>query len=196
MKNPQIIFRNMPYSDFVYKNIEKKAKNLQHFFPNIMTCKVSAEAPHHHHHRGNLYRVRIDIRVPDRELVTNRGKTRRHDHENIYVAIRDAFERAKRLLQNHASRRRGRVKYHQPPSHGKVEAVFPHMDYGTIVTADRGPVYFHRHSLLNGTLENLHAGTELRFNLQQGLDGPQASCVRIIGKHHPVNRPFDKRKTP
>lgn len=43
----------------------------------------------HHHHKGNLYHVRIDITTPRNELVVSREH---HDeHENVYVAIRDAF---------------------------------------------------------------------------------------------------------
>jgi ribosome-associated translation inhibitor RaiA len=43
--------------------------------------------------------VRIDLKVPGKEIVVNRD----HD-EDIYVALRDAFDVARRQLEDHARR--------------------------------------------------------------------------------------------
>jgi len=51
--------------------------------------------------------VRIDIKVPGSEIVVNRDK-----HEDIYVALRDAFDAAKRQVEEFGRRQRGDVKRH------------------------------------------------------------------------------------
>jgi cold shock CspA family protein len=45
-------------------------------------------------------------------------------------------------------------------------------------------IYFHRNSVLNRDLDTLEIGTEVRFAEEMGNEGPQASSVSVIGKHH------------
>jgi ribosome-associated translation inhibitor RaiA len=52
--------------------------------------------------------VRIDIGVAGGEIVVNR------DHaEDVYVALRDAFDAANRKLEDYARKLRGDVKKHE-----------------------------------------------------------------------------------
>ena len=63
--------------------------------------------PHKHNHQGREFVVRLDIKVPGGELVVN------HEHNaDAHVAVRDAFDAAKRKLQDYARRQRGEVKRH------------------------------------------------------------------------------------
>ncbi|MGH6866650.1 MAG: HPF/RaiA family ribosome-associated protein [Methyloceanibacter sp.] len=115
----EISFRNMDPSPAVEARIRKKAEKLERFHDRIIGCSVVVEAPHRHHHKGKLYSVRIDISVPGRELVVDRAKPADHAHEDVYVALRDAFEAATRQLEEHSRRIRGDVKTHAAP--GAVE---------------------------------------------------------------------------
>ncbi|MCZ7653225.1 MAG: HPF/RaiA family ribosome-associated protein [Rhodocyclaceae bacterium] len=72
-----------------------------------MGCHVTVELPHKHHHQGKQHNVRIDIKVPGSEIVVNRDK-----HEDIYVALRDAFDAAKRQVEEYGRRQRGDAKHH------------------------------------------------------------------------------------
>jgi ribosome-associated translation inhibitor RaiA len=75
MQKPlQISFRGTAHSDAVEKNIRARAKKLDKFHDRIMACRVIVEAPHRHHHKGNMYQVRIDITVPEGELVVSRNR--------------------------------------------------------------------------------------------------------------------------
>lgn len=56
------------------------------------------ESPHHHQHKGNTYRVSIDVTVPEGEIVVGRHNGRDNAHEDVYVALRDAFEALGRKL--------------------------------------------------------------------------------------------------
>ena len=114
----QITFRGFPHSDAVEAKIHEKVNKLEQFFPHIMHCQIVVEAEHHHHHKGNLYDVRIDLTVPDKEIVVSQKKHDDHSHEDIYVAIRDAFNAARRQLEDYVRVRRGDIKSHEAASRG------------------------------------------------------------------------------
>jgi cold shock CspA family protein len=59
-------------------------------------------------------------------------------------------------------------------------------DFGRIRSADGRYVYFHRNSVINADFESLQEGDEVRFDEEAGDEGPQASTVRVIGRHHIV----------
>jgi ribosomal subunit interface protein len=105
----QITIRDMEHSEALETHIRDKVNKLDEFFDRIMSCRVVVEMPHKHHHQGKHFNVRLDIGVPGSELVVNR------DHaEDVYVALRDAFDAAKRQLEDYARKMRGDVKTHQP----------------------------------------------------------------------------------
>jgi len=189
MKQPvQITFRDIPPSEFVEARIQEKTKKLEQFYDQIISTRVVVESPHSHQHKGNLFHVCIDITVPDGELVVNRAPKDHHAHEDVYVAIRDAFDAAKRQLQEYSRKRRGKVKSHQAPAHGMVSEIISGEDYGRIATPDGRDVYFHRNSLIDDNYDELQIGDHVRFAEEAGDNGPQASTVHMIGKHHIVER--------
>ena len=114
MQQPlQITFRGMAHSDAVESRIRLKAAALERFYNHITSCHVTVDAPHQRHHKGNLYAVRIDLQLPDKEIVVGRGRRHDHAHEDVYVAIRDTFDAAVRQLEDYARRRAGKVKRHE-----------------------------------------------------------------------------------
>jgi ribosomal subunit interface protein len=177
----------MEPSAAVEANIREKAGKLEQFYDRIMSCRVVVEVPHGHQHQGRLYQVRIDLGVPDGELVVSHEHHHRdHAHEDVYVAIRDAFDAMKRQLEDYARKRRGKVKQHEAPGGGHVISLHPEEDYGKIETPDGRVIYFHRNSVLNNEFDRLEVGTEVRFAEEAGEQGPQASSVTLVGKHHVV----------
>lgn len=133
----QITFRNMAPSAAIEKHVHEKAAKLDSFCDRITSCRVIVEAPHRHHHKGKAFQVRLDLSVPGREIVINRAPKRlsaaksaegrqvekdlvenhrpsKHAaHEDLYVAIRDAFNAAGRKLQDHMRRQSGAIKLHE-----------------------------------------------------------------------------------
>lgn len=187
MKQPlQITFRDMPHSDAVEANIRERVAKLDEFYEQIMACHVVIEQPHAHHRQGKLFRVSIDLTLPDGELLVNRSAQENHAHEDAYVAIRDAFKSLRRQLQDFARKQRGKVKKHEIPGHGKISAIISDQDFGRILTADGREIYFHRNSLVDGEFDALTIGSEVRFVEEHGNEGPQASTVHLLGKHHIV----------
>ena len=202
MKLPlQITFRNMESSRIVEKWIRAEAAKLETFYNQIMGCHVAVEIPHGHHRQGKPYHIRIDLILPGKELVIKREPnlsnwTRRvgeaevskrleveTPHKSLRLAIHDAFKVAGRRLQDFARRQRGDVKSHEPIPEARVCKLLRDEGYGFCVTDDGREIYFHKDSVLNRALGRLRVGTTVSFVEEQGEKGPQASTVRIIGKH-------------
>lgn len=178
----QLTFRNMPPSEAVEAHIREKAAKLDLFCDRIMSCRVIVEAPHRRHHKGKLYHVRIDMTAPGGELQVNREPTKHSSHEDVYVAIRDAFDAARRKLQDYTRRQRGAVKLHEALPHARVVRLFPEEGFGFLEVADGREIYFHRNSVLDSGFDRLEIGTEVHFVEEQGEKGPQASTVTLV-KH-------------
>jgi ribosomal subunit interface protein len=113
MKTPlKITYRNIASSPALSARIRKKVEELERFHPRMIGCHVLVEEPHRRHHKGRLYHVRIEVHVPTETIVVSRDPELAHEHEDVYVALRDAFEAAVRRLEDLARRRRGEVKQH------------------------------------------------------------------------------------
>lgn len=178
----QITFRDIPPSEAIEAAIREKAQKLERYFDRITSMRVTVEAPHKHHHKGKLYEISIDITVPGHEIVVSKDNHDKHQHEDIYVSIRDAFAAAQRQLDSYVGKMRGEVKSHEVPAHGRVIEMTP--DHGIILTHDGREVYFHHNSVLNEEFDKLEKGAEVRFAEEVGEKGPKASTVQVIGKHH------------
>ncbi|MBI3995678.1 MAG: HPF/RaiA family ribosome-associated protein [Nitrospirae bacterium] len=179
MKLPlQITVRNASVSDVVKNEIRDRAVKLEQFSNNIMGCRVTVDSPHRHQHQGMQYAVQIDLTVRGFELVV-----KRQPHEDIYVAVRDAFDAARRRLEGYECRLRGEVKNHEAPSLARVSKLFQDEGYGFLETPDGYEVYFHRNSVLGDAYDRLTVGSEVRFVEEEGEKGPQASTVEVFRKH-------------
>lgn len=176
----QITFRGFPHSDAVEAEVRDKAAKLEQFYPRITGCRVVVEAEHHHHHQGNLYHVRIDLRIPGRHIVVRREHHDNHAREDVYVVIRDAFDAARRRLEEHARQRRGVVKRHAPAPRGTVARL--EGDHGYIQLADGREVYFHHNSLANGAFGQLSVGTAVKVSITEDKDSARATAVRLIAR--------------
>jgi ribosomal subunit interface protein len=108
MQSPlQITQHNLSLSDVAEQRIRSQVAKLEQFCGRIISCHVTVDAPHHHKHKGECYDVKITIAVPGEELVI-----RHEPDEDLYVAIRDAFDAARRKLQEHVERRSGEARLH------------------------------------------------------------------------------------
>jgi cold shock CspA family protein/ribosome-associated translation inhibitor RaiA len=180
----QVTFRSTPPSKAVEAHIREKADKLDMFYNRIMGCRVVVEAPHRRHHKGKRYHVRIDMTVPGGKLVVNREPSKHIEYEDVYVAVRDAFDAARRQLQNYARRQRKEVKTHELIPHAYVGKLFLEKGFGFLELPDGREVYFHRNSVLEMPFDLMEVGMEVHFAEEQGEKGPQASTVRPIRKHH------------
>ena len=103
----QITARNLEMTDAIDAAVRKRADKLEQFSDCITSCRVVVECPHRHHHKGVLYNVHIDLTLPGKELVITREPA-----EDLYVAIRDAFDAATRQVREYMQKKSGHVKNH------------------------------------------------------------------------------------
>jgi len=123
----EVTFRHMEPSAAAEARIAEKVAKLEQFFSQLTRCHVIVEAPHEHNRQGKLFQASIDLTVPGGELLVTRGHNHQsHAHEDLYVAIRDAFDAAKRRLEDYARQQRGDVKQHAQPQVGaRVDELEP-----------------------------------------------------------------------
>ncbi len=74
------------------------------------------ETAHRHGQNGKIHHVKIEIGLPGkRDVIINREPEQNHAHENLNVAIRDAFDKARHKLQDAAAKMSGDVKARNVP---------------------------------------------------------------------------------
>ncbi len=174
----QITVRDVPHSEAVEAHVRQKAEKLEEFSGHIMSCRVVVEMPHKHSHQGRQYNVRLDIGVPGREIVVNR------DHsEDVYIAIRDAFDAAKRQLEEHVRVTRRDTKTHVPELVGRVVRLSRPEGIGFIAGPDGTEYYFSSADVVTPRFEQLREGDEVKFIEEVAGEGMQARRVSI-GHHH------------
>ncbi|MBI5164988.1 MAG: ribosome-associated translation inhibitor RaiA [Magnetospirillum sp.] len=110
----QITFHGIDHSDAVEERVREKVGKLEQFYDRITSCRVAIESHHRNvsnlHHKGEPFHIRIDLKVPGTELVVKRDPKDSHVNEDIYVALRDAFQAMERQLKEFATRQRETAK--------------------------------------------------------------------------------------
>lgn len=108
----QVTYRHVEKSEAIERTVRVKAERLRRFAPDLIRCAVTIEAPHLQHQKGNVYQVRVHLTLPGSEVVITSEPTLDHAHEELEVAVRDAFHAARRNLMDQVRLRRGDIKRH------------------------------------------------------------------------------------
>jgi cold shock CspA family protein len=194
----------MPHSAELEAEILDRISRLEKFYEGLVSCRVLVEVPHRHRRDGRHFHVTIELTVPNGEAIVISHEPSLHgplkdtgsaehlkgsetDAVRRYgrVAVHDAFNLARRRLQDFARRQRKAVKSHEMPAHGVVAEISPVEGFG-FIEADGKHIYFNRSSVLDAAFDQLAVGKAVAFVEEKGEKGPQASTVRMLGKHHYV----------
>ena len=130
MRPVQISFRKMRVVPALEQAIHSRVAWLESFYPAVAGCRVLLEVPHRHRTRGRRVHVRVELSLPGEDVVVDhqpavdvaaRAAIRKSDesdgrHKNALVAIHDAFDVARRRLEDAARRQRGDVKTPRRPT--------------------------------------------------------------------------------
>ena len=173
----QITFQDISHSDALDTAIREKAAKLEEFYPRMMSCRVVLQEKRRHKQQGRLFNVRIDLGVPGHELAVNRD-----NDEDVFMALRDAFDAARRMLEDELRLQRQDVKHHELPAHGHITRLDSERRSGLIETTDGGEAYFSAENVASPPFENLEVGQEVQFLLEPGKDTLLAKRV-TAGKH-------------
>jgi cold shock CspA family protein len=185
MQTPvEIDFQGMEARPDLRAAIDRQVAALEDRFGRITAGRVVLKAPGGHHRTGGLFEINIHLALPEGRVV-NIGRTPQNDerHADINYALNDAFKRARRQLQDHVRKLQGQVKQHEGLPLGTVAELDPLGEFGFIETDDGREIYFHRNSVLNGGIADLALGARVSFAEEMGEKGPQASTVKLMGKH-------------
>lgn len=98
----QISLHGVEHSDALYNAIKEKATKLERYYAHVTSCRVVLELTARHKRKGKQYSARIDLKTPGGEIAV----THQHD-EDLQIALREAFDAARRRLEDYARTQRG-----------------------------------------------------------------------------------------
>lgn len=102
----QITFRGMSPSPAIESLIRQRSERMERFNDRIIRCHVVVGVPHRHSRKGREFTVHLDITTPRGEIAVSRDSKRDGAHEELDIAVRDAFDVATRRLEEEARRHR------------------------------------------------------------------------------------------
>lgn len=95
----QVVYHNIDQSDALTENVNKRIEKLKRFSNDIIGGRVVLDSPHNNHHKGKVFSVTVEIHTSGKEVIVRQGQHDKPAHEDIYVAVRDAFNVAERQLK-------------------------------------------------------------------------------------------------
>jgi hypothetical protein len=128
----QVTFRGLAHDEALEGDVRERVAWLEQFYAGIVRCRVVVELPHRHRRDGRHFHVRIDVTVPGGPPIAvshepslhgrsrDTGRETQHKANEIEsvrryagVAVHEAFDAARRRLEDFAREQRGDVKTHE-----------------------------------------------------------------------------------
>ena len=110
----QIVFHNIDQSDAIIDSVNKRIEKLRRFKSDIIGGRVVLDSPHNNHHKGKVYSVTLELHTPSKPVVVTQEQHDNHAHEDLYVAIRDAFNAAERQIKSVDKKHRKEAVHKNP----------------------------------------------------------------------------------
>lgn len=93
----QITFHGLRPTEALKQEVRDRIAWLEQFYSPLIGCRVRLQVPHRHHSRGRHMHVTIEMTIPRHPPVV---VTYEPSLEGARVAIREAFDAARRRLQD------------------------------------------------------------------------------------------------
>jgi ribosomal subunit interface protein len=107
MQSVKITYRGLEKTEEIDDLVTDYSARLEKFCDHINRCDVAIEQPNHAHHKGNPFRVRIDVTVSrGHELVAEETQKDNGAHEPLTKVIHDAFKTMERQLRHLVEKQR------------------------------------------------------------------------------------------
>ena len=113
----QIVYHNIEQTEAISEAVQKRIDKLERYCDHIISGRVVLDCPHNNHHKGKVYAVTLEIHTPELEVRVNQGQHDNHAHEDLYIAIRDAFNAAERQFKSIDK------KHRATPLHQEIETM-------------------------------------------------------------------------
>jgi ribosomal subunit interface protein len=101
MRTIQITLHNVRRSPALSARIRELGERLENHWAEMIHCRVSVGQEAGPGPKGRLFNVSVRVRLPDRELVSTA-----QSGEDVYAALREAFDSMRRQLTEAAPLRR------------------------------------------------------------------------------------------
>lgn len=175
---PEITYKNLQPTDRIKDRVEKEMVRLEEIYPRLIACKVALEGPTGRRRHGELIHVRLHLVLPGgQQVAVSHHNDDNHAHEDVIVAIRDAFRAAERQLkkakpdpQTEGAAARTRLA-------GEIARFLAEERAGFIRSEDGAEFYFHEREVTDTPFERLTIGDPVTFRPEEGEKGPMARAV-------------------
>ena len=94
----RVTFRHMDPSAVLEQRIHELIQRLEHRHDRITGCHVVVEAPVGGQSHHGAFQIHVELNIPGRVIHASNAPINLHEHRDAYIALRDAFESAKRQL--------------------------------------------------------------------------------------------------
>jgi cold shock CspA family protein/ribosome-associated translation inhibitor RaiA len=183
----EIAFHNIESIPWAEEEIRARIAKLEKIYDRLVTCRVRVDQRAQNSKHTIPPVVRIEIGIPGRkDLVVAHEPDylqQKFQSPDLHNAINEAFRIAEDQLAEYKKQLLTRSKdvHHDGPNQllGQVADIDPSGEFGFILTASGGMLYFHRNSLLSGDFKALRRGAEVHYIEEMGDTGPTASKVRV-----------------
>ncbi|HYB53243.1 MAG TPA: HPF/RaiA family ribosome-associated protein [Thermoanaerobaculia bacterium] len=113
-------FLEMSPPEALEERIHHRFSTLERFSKRIQRCRVWVEKSAGHHRRTPLYEVQVRLTMPGDEIVV----ADQPGEDDLYMAIRNAFDATRRKLQDYGRVHGAQVLAH-PRRHGRIAGARP-----------------------------------------------------------------------
>jgi len=177
---PEIAFRRVEPTDALKDRVLDGIADLEEVHERLVSCRVMVEDTTPGRSSGKIFRVRLDIGVPNRTVVVDFKPDGGDEVRDVQQAIKQAFDIGRRRLDQLRDRDRERSMGRDLPPHGRVIKLLTTDTgdrYGFLLSRDGREIYFHENAVADADYDDLEVGTEVRYTERRGDEGPQASAV-------------------
>ena len=173
----EIESRNVKMTPRWKREIEERMADLEEEHKDLIHGRVTLTKNRHHKKLTNVAEALIVVSLPGRHTFTARK-----ENKTFEEAIRNAFDAVAVELRKFRDKRATKEFRTAPiaPLRGVICKLFPKEEYGFILKEGGGEVYFHKNALKGLSFQELEDGTEVVFNVEDGLKGPQATAVHPL----------------
>jgi ribosome-associated translation inhibitor RaiA len=189
---PEIAFHNIEKSDWAEDQILDHIERLEEIYDRLITCRVRVDQRNDNTNHTIPPVVHIEISVPGHKDIVVAHEPdhlqRKFQAPDLKNAINEAFRIAGDRLARYKDQLTDRTTEgtHEAANEllGQVGEITPAEDFGFLLTASGGLLYFHRNSLLTGDFDRLEIGDEVYYIEDVGDTGPIATKVRVKQNGH------------
>lgn len=183
----EIAFHNIEKADWAENAIRDHVARLEQMFDRLTTCRVQVDQRANNANNTIPPVVRIELSVPGhRDIVVAHEPDRlqrKFQAPDLHNAINEAFRIAERQLGQFKDQLKDRTAAgrHEAANEmlGQIVEITPAEDFGFLLTASGGLLYFHRNSVLTGDFDRLEVGDQIHYVEEMGDTGPIATKVRV-----------------